>query len=121
MKGSLVPAEAGDQYAALSYVWGQTETFRTTKDNLVYLLEEGSISARERLLPRTIRDTMRPAKLLDINYLWVDCLCIVQDDAELKHSQVQEMGTVNARGTTTPSRCISIRPFGFHEAGLFRR
>ena len=101
VKGCLVPAEAEYQYAALSYVWGQTETVRTTKDNLAYLLEEGCIFAHERLLPRTIRDTMRLVKLLGIKYLWVDCLCIVQDDPELKHAQIQEMGAVYARAYVT--------------------
>ena len=101
VKGSLVPAKTGDHYAALSYVWGQTETVRTTEDNLVYLLEEGSIFAHERLLPKTIRDTIRLVKLLGIKYFWVDCLCIVQDDAKLKHAQIQEMGTVFARAYVT--------------------
>ena len=101
VKGCLVPAEAHDRYVALSYVWGQTETIRTTKDILVYLLEEGSIFAHMHLLPRTIRDTMRLVKLLDIRYLWVDCLCIVQDDAELKHAQIQEMSSVYARAYVT--------------------
>ena len=101
VKGCLVPAESDDRYAALSYVWGQVETVRTTKDILVYLLEEGSIFAHINLLPRTIRDTMRLVKLLDIRYLWVDCLCIVQDDAELKHAQIQEMGSVYARAYVT--------------------
>lgn len=101
VKGSLVPAEAEDQYAALSYVWGQTETVKTTKDNLVYLLEGASIFAHERLLPKTIKDTMRLVKLLGIKYLWVDCLCIVQDDAELKHAQIQEMGAIYARAYVT--------------------
>lgn len=101
VRGSLVPAKAGKQYAALSYVWGQTETVRTIKDNLVYLLEKGSIFAHEHLLPKTIRDTIRLVKLLGINYLWVDCLCIVQDDAELKHAQIQEMGAVFAQAYVT--------------------
>lgn len=100
-KGCLVRAQTAYQYAALSYVWGQTETVKTTKNNLAYLLEEGCIFAHERLLPRTIRDTMRLVKLLDIQYLWVDCLCIVQDDTELKHVQIQEMGAVYARAYVT--------------------
>ena len=101
VKGSLVPAEAEYQYAALSYVWGQTETVRTSTDNLAYLLEEGSIFARERLLPKTIRDTIGLVRLLGINYLWVDCLCIVQDDAEMKHAQIQEMAMVYAQAYVT--------------------
>ena len=101
IKGCLVSAEANDCYAALSYVWGRAETVRTTKDTLAYLLEEGSIFAHVHLLPRTIRDTIRLVNLLDIRYLWVDCLCIVQDDLDLKHTQIQEMGSVYARAYVT--------------------
>ena len=31
----------------------------------------------------------------------MDCLCIVQDDAELKHAQIQEMGAIYARAYVT--------------------
>ena len=101
VRGSLVPAKDDDQYATLSYVWGQTETVKTTKDNLTDLLEEGFLFKYDHLLPKTIRHTIRLVKLLGINYLWVDCLCIVQDDAEMKHTQLQEMGAIYAQAYVT--------------------
>lgn len=73
----LIPAHEGCSYAALSYVWGQVETLKTTKDNQGFLQEPGSLEAHHEYLPRVIRDTIQLVSLLDIEYLWVDCLCIV--------------------------------------------
>lgn len=45
-------------------------------------------------IPRTIRDTMGLVAVLGKRYLWVDCLCICQDDKDSKHSQLQIMGDI---------------------------
>ena len=93
-RGNLVIAEVGYVYAALSYVWGQTDTLRTTTENLIFLLEEGSIFASWNLIPRTIRDTLRLVDLLEIKYLWVDSLCIVQDEEDSKQAEMQRMSAI---------------------------
>lgn len=69
------------KYMALSYVWGQVNTFRTTLQDLGSLTKPGSIhwDNEELAIPQTIRDVMRLAHRLDIRYVWVDSLCIVQD------------------------------------------
>ena len=69
------------KYMALSYVWGQVNTFRTVLRDLDNLMEPGSIRCdnQDLAIPQTIRDTMRLARRLGIRYLWVDSLCIVQD------------------------------------------
>jgi hypothetical protein len=38
---------------------------------------------------------------LSIKYLWVDALCVVQDDAESKHDQIQGMAGIYANGYVT--------------------
>ncbi|KAF7511782.1 hypothetical protein GJ744_003513 [Endocarpon pusillum] len=64
------------RYATLSYCWGQSEHFTTTC---------ASIEARKRgitfkELPKTFQDAIIIARRLSIRYLWIDSLCICQDD-----------------------------------------
>jgi hypothetical protein len=45
-------------------------------------LHQRQIEFNEEDLPPTIRDACFAASNLNIAYIWVDCLCIVQDDAD---------------------------------------
>ena len=67
------------RYAALSYCWGQFEGNKlapwcTVTGNLRSRSERFSIDD----LPKTIRDAVQVTRELDVQYLWVDSLCIVQ-------------------------------------------
>lgn len=42
-------------------------------------------------VPRTIRDAIHLSKLVGYRYLWVDALCIVQDDITIRHHQIAQM------------------------------
>jgi hypothetical protein len=44
-------------------------------------------------LPPTIRDACFAAFNLNISYIWVDCLCIVQNDAEDWALEAPKMGS----------------------------
>jgi hypothetical protein len=100
-KGCLVMAGPWHQYAALSYVWGQVPTLKAVKDNMTELLEKGSLAKFGELVPRTIRHTIALTKRLKISFLWVDCLCIVQDDEENLHRQLQNMASIYASAYVT--------------------
>ena len=67
-------------HCTLSYCWGSdADNFGlTTSENL--LACEKVLDARN--LPETIRDAVTICKRLKLSYLWVDSLCIVQDNAE---------------------------------------
>ncbi|KAF3811070.1 hypothetical protein GCG54_00010406 [Colletotrichum gloeosporioides] len=70
--------ESGE-YAALSYCWGSgAPGLLTTTKNYHSHLEGIEIHG----LPKTIRDAVHAARKLDLKYLWVDRLCIIQDSAE---------------------------------------
>lgn len=56
---------------------------------------------RVSLLPATIRDAIRLCRALDIPYLWVDSLCIVQDDSEDWHHEAAEMAAIYGRSALT--------------------
>jgi len=45
-------------------------------------------------LPRTFREAIQVIQLLGIFYLWIDCLCIIQDDFEDWKIESDRMTTV---------------------------
>ncbi|KAM0813452.1 putative Heterokaryon incompatibility protein-domain-containing protein [Seiridium cardinale] len=97
----LVPAGPDDQYAALSYVWGNVCVTQTTTSNLHTFLEPGSLSSPQVKLPRTISHAIGLLDLLEIRFLWVDALCIVQDDAAIKQKQIHAMAWIYANAYVT--------------------
>lgn len=99
----LVPAEDDHTYVVLSYVWGETPFFRTVSANLPLLQQIHSFSAQSRTatIPRTIRDAMGVVNMLGERYLWVDSLCIVQDDKEEVRDQIKNMASIFANACVT--------------------
>ena len=85
-------APKGINYVALSYVWGQNNILRASRDNIVDLSQPGAF--REYKIPKTVRDAMLVTRKIGYTYLWVDVLCIVQDDDADKATQVQNMNLV---------------------------
>lgn len=74
-----VPLET--QYVALSYVWGQLPMFKLMTDNLNILMTPGILESIRKDLPKTIHDAIDFVKAVGARFLWVDALCLVQDDA----------------------------------------
>jgi hypothetical protein len=73
-------AELIGDYAALSYCWGTgPNSVATTKENIREHQEDGIIIED---LPPTVRGAVRAVLALDIRYLWIDRLCIVQNDED---------------------------------------
>lgn len=64
-------------YVALSHCWGdQSAIFTTTTATIKDLLLE----IPWKKLPKTFQDAISITRSLKINYLWIDSLCIIQDD-----------------------------------------
>jgi hypothetical protein len=85
-------------YACLSYVWGKIgdqETLRTSTPGWKYDHYRKRLSAPlPRRVSKTIRDAMTVTKELNLRYLWVDALCIVQDDVSEKCAQMAVMAQI---------------------------
>ncbi|CAK7203184.1 hypothetical protein SEUCBS139899_005915 [Sporothrix eucalyptigena] len=85
---------SGTPYAALSYVWGR-RSFYCTKRAVVDELEQpGSLTLLGDHLPQTIRDALQVAREVGLTYLWIDTLCIVQDDEAVKMATIVKMDMV---------------------------
>ncbi|KAF2107854.1 heterokaryon incompatibility protein-domain-containing protein [Lophiotrema nucula] len=91
------------RYYALSYVWGQTEMLQLTSTNVEQLQWKKSLisSTYRNTLPDTIMHAIQLVQLLGGNYLWVDSLCIVQDDESEAHQQINSMASIYANADVT--------------------
>ncbi|KAF2462036.1 heterokaryon incompatibility protein-domain-containing protein [Lineolata rhizophorae] len=87
----LVECDFSYRFVALSYVWGEADQFLTKRANYAELKEEGGL--RGRPITQTIKDAMA--------YLWVDTMCIVQDDPQNKQSQIEQMASIYGRAILT--------------------
>lgn len=84
-------------FAALSYVWGRTRRgLTTTNDMLQSLQEEGSLSDGNVSIPNTVSDAIKACRQLRQRYLWVDRLCIAQEeqDSTSTKEQIDAMGRI---------------------------
>jgi len=100
-KMCIVPAGPSFEYIALSYVWGKRESLRLFNSNFTELTQENSLSKYADQIPQTIKDAMfLVTRLLD-RYLWVDALCIIQDDSEDKKSQISAMDRIYGSSVLT--------------------
>lgn len=79
-KDCIVERRDAVKCVALSYVWGAAATLRLKTMNQERMRTPGVLS--DLSLPATISDAIDLVKACGEQYLWVDALCIVQNDAE---------------------------------------
>lgn len=113
------------RYVALSHCWGplkDNEKFCTSKHNIEQL--KACIAVES--LPRMFRDTVTVTRGLGIKYIWIDSLCIIQDDEDDWERESGRMGrvfsdaycTISASSASsslegfltprTPRRCVEL-------------
>ena len=95
----VLKAKMGWRYLALSYVWGTHGNLRNTVALKNELAQPSAL--RKRYVPRTIDDAITLTYRLQERYLWVDSLCIIQDDKTAKQLQVLAMDKVYAFALAT--------------------
>ncbi|KAF2820713.1 HET-domain-containing protein [Ophiobolus disseminans] len=103
------------KYVALSYCWGDTQMFSKTEMDKV---ERGQTTLanldlrREWFpmsdLPSTVQDALRIVHAMDIQYAWVDALCIVQDGPD-KRKEVAKMHLVYSNALFTLMSCATTK------------
>jgi hypothetical protein len=97
----IVEGDHHARFAALSYTWGSSGQYCLTKSNKSLLEESGSLQKISQELQPVVIDSITACARLQIPYLWVDALCIVQDDAAGKHHQIQNMDFIYANAYVT--------------------
>jgi hypothetical protein len=91
-------SEVTESYATLSYSWGEGPQWpwgphRIARQSLDAMVRQGLC---RRSLPKTISDAMCVTEKLGLRFLWVDALCILQDDKDFLVESVK-MGTIYAQ------------------------
>lgn len=66
------------RYLALSHCWGLIPIIRTLKDN--YDKHKSQISEED--LSKTFKEAIHATRKLGFRYIWIDSMCIIQDDSD---------------------------------------
>jgi hypothetical protein len=72
------PADLRGRYISLSHRWGSSETLTTTEESYEARIAGISLSH----LPKTFLDAVIIARHLSIRYVWIDSLCIMQENQD---------------------------------------
>jgi hypothetical protein len=80
-----------NNYAALSYVWGGIEQFQPVSDNYEDLTQTDALHKMKTNLLAVNNDALHVCQSLSLQYLWMDSLCIVQDNLSHKAEQIAHM------------------------------
>ncbi|RSM11478.1 hypothetical protein CEP52_002974 [Fusarium oligoseptatum] len=92
-------------YCALSYCWGDlgnTNTI-TTKANISQYRQGIPMDS----LPTFIQEAIQTARSLEYQYLWIDALCIIQDDGQDWDREASKMSDVYSNADLTISSLVA--------------
>jgi hypothetical protein len=101
-----------DNYLTLSYCWGQGERLLTTKQ--CYEAFQQRLPMNDQM-PRTFREAFTVTRALGYRYIWIDALCIIQDNPQDLNKEMARMGDIYQNSTVT----ISAEKGPDTDSGLF--
>jgi hypothetical protein len=77
-------------YLALSHCWGQSQHLTLTKATLA----ERKLNIAWESLPRTFQDAILVTRGIGVEFLWIDSLCIIQDDVADWEAEAAKMASI---------------------------
>jgi len=84
------------QYCTLSYCWSIMPQGLTTSKNVHHRCHDLDFNE----LPKTIQDAVVVTDKLGLGYLWVDAICIIQEDDD-KAREIAKMSSIYAHSVLT--------------------
>ena len=106
-----------NKYAALTHRWSDPSSYRSFHFLSHKELESWQSRLDFNLLPRTFQDAVKITRSLGIRYLWVDALCIIQDDKEDLVAEIRKMEDVfRCAHVTISATCANGSDDGFLKA-----
>jgi hypothetical protein len=100
-------------YFTLSHCWGGNQPLKTTKATL----HERMDGIEWASIPKTFQDAVTITRRLQMRYIWIDSLCIVQDDGDDWEKEAANMGAIYEASLLTISASIASNP----NHGIFSR
>lgn len=88
-------------YVALSYCWGPADAARTQLKTESHTLQKRKHGIPNQIMSRVMQDAIKTTRLLSLRYLWIDALCIVQDDNDDWEKEAASMGQVYSNAALT--------------------
>ncbi|KIW23158.1 uncharacterized protein PV07_11378 [Cladophialophora immunda] len=98
-------------YTALSYCWGRKQSTVLRRENC----ENFQLAIPDDALPKTISDAIKITRAIGVRYIWIDALCIIQDDADDWQRESVQMGEIYAGSHVTIAGAEAIS----RHTGLF--
>ncbi|KAI0543817.1 heterokaryon incompatibility protein-domain-containing protein [Xylaria curta] len=103
---TVIPTSPDNDYVALSYVWGKQKPGRSFRQAFLNplpadLYQAHSLALNMEEIPRTIQDSINVVERLGERYLWVDALCIFQDDVIHKAQMIGIMDRIYRQAVLT--------------------
>lgn len=81
------------RYMTLSHCWGKnTDMITTTKDNI----ERRRTGIEWNELPQIFKDAITVTRSIECQWIWIDSLCIVQDDENDWHEESAKMAEIHS-------------------------
>ncbi|KAI0489603.1 heterokaryon incompatibility protein-domain-containing protein [Xylaria cf. heliscus] len=98
-----------EDYVCLSHRWGGSKALMTTKgcpamagkEEILLTYEKFKESIPSTELPKTFLQAVEMTRFLGYRYLWIDSLCIIQDQEEDWRTEAKRMGDVYRNGAIT--------------------
>ena len=79
-------------YVTISHRWGDSRMPNLLRENIEAMKYEIVMES----LPPVFRDAIQFCSRLRVKYLWIDALCLIQDDEADCKSEIQKMGGIYA-------------------------
>ncbi|KAI8625810.1 heterokaryon incompatibility protein-domain-containing protein [Xylariaceae sp. FL1651] len=90
----IVPVPITAQYVALSYKWGECTPFLLLRANKDDLFAKDGLKRGWESIPKTIQDSIDFVRNVGCRYVWIDQLCLIQDDDNDRGTGINAMDLV---------------------------
>ncbi|KAH6704049.1 heterokaryon incompatibility protein-domain-containing protein [Leptodontidium sp. MPI-SDFR-AT-0119] len=105
------------KYMALSYCWGSVEESRRLLKTTHSTIQERLRAIKFSTMPLAVQDAVTVARTLKIQYIWIDSLCIIQDDTEDWQIESSRMGDIFSNAYLTVVAAVGS---SCHDSFLYR-